>query len=254
MAFAPSISRWPRVHVLAAMLLAVPCLAAVDAPIIVDPEWTLVSADAGGLRLTWKNAQSGRYGSARSRSLAIAVPPGCVADAVLENPQAASASVAVSAPARFRDVFIAAVSFTPGIPASGNPSAGAAFAASAIAASATAASPTEPARIRITFRTAAQPGSYRSAFAPPESAPSENGLRGWLANYSQSRDLRSTPVQAALAKAGAEGPSPGATLPKRRLVIKTAGEAIQWLDYAALARAGLPLGDIDPRRMRLYCE
>ncbi|MDB5050753.1 MAG: Peptidase [Fibrobacteres bacterium] len=218
------------------------CLAAAAvieaAPVPFDAEWTLEASDAAGMRLLWKNSQAGQPGGSRLRSLAIAVPPGNTADAVLESPQTPGAVLKVSPPSRFRDVFIAALSFEP----SGSASPGTGGQASNAPAEA---------RIRIAFRKAASAAPFRTSFAASETAPAERHLQGWLANYPQSRGFRSMPATA-LAKTGEDGPWAGASLPKNRLVIKTLDENIQALDYDALAKAGVPVGRIDPRYMRLF--
>ncbi len=216
-----------RLACLAIFGLAAAPLARANAPLPFDPEWTIESADASGLRLTWKTASPGNALMGRARSIAIAVPPGSTADAALESSLPAGGAVAVSAPSRFRDVLIAAVSFTPG----GN---------------------TTTAVIRIGFHKSSRTALSRPAFAPAETAPAERHLQGWLANYAQSRGFRSAPPATPLAKAAADGPSPGASLAKQRLLIKTANENIQVVDYDAMLRAGVPLASIDPRRMRLY--
>ncbi|HKP97016.1 MAG TPA: C25 family cysteine peptidase [Fibrobacteria bacterium] len=211
------------------------------AAVPIDAEWSLEGSDAGGLSLSWRNAQAGaaeseKPGAARARSLAIALPPGSVAEAVLEAP-VPGAALRISPPSRFRDVSIAALTFEPD---------------GGQGPARRAPLPSE-ARIRVRFRKAPDAAPFRAAFAPPEEAPSERHLRGWIANYAQSRGFRTAPAPG-LAKSAADGPSAGASLPKKRLVVKTRSETIQVLDFAALSKAGLPLSGIDPRRMRLYSD
>ncbi len=195
-----------------------------------DAEWLLESVDVSGINLIWKDGHPGGVASARTRTLAIAVPPGSTASAsFLEG--SSGGNLAVSAPARFRDVSISALTFTPAV---------------------TAIARTVSARIRVVFRVGNLP-AWRPAFAPSEASPGERQLSGWVANYAQSRGFRSTPA-AALSKSAADGPSPGAYLSARRLVIKTKGDSIEVVTYDALRLAGLPLSDIDPRRMRLYFD
>jgi hypothetical protein len=190
-----------------------------------DPEWSVVSSDAAGLTLAWKRAP-GEDGTGRSRTLALAVPPGQSASAAVASPGNAGGTAAVSPASRFRDASIAALTFDP-------------------------APGSAAATLRISFRKQAGAPAFRAAFAPDEDAPSERHLRGWIANYAQSRGFRSAPA-APLAKTAADGPSAGASLSKRRLVIKTLDENIETLSYDSLRGAGLPLSGIDPRHMRLY--
>jgi hypothetical protein len=209
---------------------------AAPAPIPADPEWTLEAADAAGLRLSWTDGHPGaRTGP---RVLALAVPPGQAATAAVEGAAPAGGSVSVSPPSRFRDLSVCALTWEPG------------------------SAPARPlsARIRVAFAPRAGAAPWRAAFAPPEGAPGEAHLKGWLANYAQSRGFRSAPAlpprapmgSGALAKASVEGPSAGASLPARRAILKTTGENIEFVPYETLLAAGLPLGSIDPRRMRLY--
>jgi hypothetical protein len=222
-------------------------------PVPFDAEWSIESSDASGMRLLWKNARTPagpeaqgagtQSAPAEIRSLAIAVPPGEIAEAALEG---APGNVKVSPPSRFRDLFIAALTYDPRSGATG-----------------TAPAPSS-AHIRVGFRKAAQSPPVRSAFAPPAESPAERHLQGWIANYAQSRDFRTVaPGTAApgaavpgagLAKTAADGPSASASLPKDRLLIRTQGENIEYVSYDALKQAGVPLGSIDPRRMRLFSD
>jgi hypothetical protein len=218
-----------------------------------DPEWTLESADADGLRFRWTRSGPQEDGPVRPRSVALAVPPGHIVQAVLESPSQTGGiggAVSVSKPSQFRDVAVAALTFEP---------AGASGDAGSVAS----------ARIRVSFRKSPAAPAFRAAFAAGEDTPAERHLKGWLANYAQSRGFRGAPVIAAAAKTSAaagtasstasgtaasvqDGPSATAYLPKRRLVIKTLGENIEALPYDTLLRAGLPLSGIDPRHMHLY--
>jgi hypothetical protein len=211
-------------------------VAAVAAPATAETEWSVASFDAGGLRLDWKNTSPGKSAEAASQpskahTAAMAIAPGTVASAVLESVDGKTAGlqgdVTVSPPLRYRDALIAALSWNPG---------------NGVAPG--------TARIRITFKPSSQ-SAFRSAFPPPETNPAEIALASWIVNYPQSRNLRSAP-SAPLGKKAADGPSPGATLPKQRLVLKTAGENIEVLDYDALRKTGIPIGKIDPRFMHLY--
>lgn len=208
-----------------------------------NPEWTLKSADADGLLFQW--TRTGPRDGAVLRdgalphpgSVAIGVPPGHVAMAVLESPPAVG-TVTVSKPSQYRDVAVAALTFQP--------------AATDGAAAA--------AQIRVRFIKSPSMTAFRAAFAPGEETPAERHLKNWLANYAQSRGFRSAPAAAAGKSTAAavnpasaqDGPSASAYLPKHRLVIRTTGENIEALPYDSLLRAGLPLSGIDPRRMRLY--
>ncbi|MEO6094899.1 MAG: C25 family cysteine peptidase, partial [Fibrobacteria bacterium] len=186
----------------------------------------MVSSDAAGLTLAWKRASGGDAGAARPRTLALALPPGHSASAAIEPAGNAGGTAMVSPASRFRDAAIAALTFDP---APGSASA----------------------TLRISFRKMAGAPAYRAAFAPGEDTPAELHLRGWIANYAQSRGFRSAPASA-LAKSSADGPSAGASLPKRRLVIRTRDENIETLSYDSLRNAGVPLSGIDPRLMHLY--
>ncbi len=210
-----------------------------------DPEWTLESADADGLRLRWTRTGPQATGPGRPRSVALAVPPGHSAQAVLESPSPTGAgTVSISKPSQFRDVAVAALTFDPA-DRSGDIG-GANDAASA--------------RIRVRFSKSPAAPAYRAAFAAGEDTPAERHLKGWLANYAQSRGFRGAPIPAAAktsaaagtASSAQDGPSAGAYLPKIRLVIRTTGENIEALAYDTLLRAGLPLNGIDPRHMHLY--
>jgi hypothetical protein len=230
-------------------LLALPSPALRAAPIAADPEWTLEAADAAGLTLAWKDGHPGAGGGARV--VALAVPPGNRAAAAVESAAPGGGSVSVTAPARFRDLSVCALTWDPGA-----------------AASASAPAPAS-ARIRVKFSPlpvagGGASGAWRPAFAPPENAPGETHLRGWLANYAQSRGFRSAPLQAAAPGAGSAGlgksaaaapysASPSApALPAIRVVLKTKGENIEYVPYEALKAAGAPLQSIDPRHLRLY--
>ncbi|GEM_PF-2614881 len=201
-----------------------------------DPEWKLEATDALGLRLSWTRSRAQASGT--PRTVAFAVPPGYVAAATFESDQPGGSSVTVSAPAQYRDASIAALTFDPGAAAEGT-----------VAATAS---------IRVSFRKASAAKPFRPAFAAMESAPSEMHLQGWIANYAQSRGFRSAPAaSAALGKSaasGREGPSPSAYLAKRRLVIKTLDENIEFLSYDTLVKSGLNLSTIDPRHMHLYSD
>lgn len=206
-----------------------------------DPEWTLESTDPDGLRLRWTRSGPKAEDPGRPRSVALAVPPGHSAQAFLESPpQSGAGTVGISKPSQFRDVSVAALTFDPV-----GPSGGLGAAASA--------------RIRVRFSKSPAAPAYRAAFAAGEDTPAERHLKGWLANYAQSRGFRGAPIPAAAkTSAGAgtssaqEGPSAGAYLPRLRLVIRTTGENIESLPYDTLLRAGLPLNGIDPRHMHLY--
>lgn len=212
----------------ALLALAWACMADADpGPIPADPEWILESADASGLRLSWSDAHPGSGGA--PRILALAVPPGDGAIATVETAFPAGGNLSVSPPSRFRDLSLCALTWDPG------------------------ASAGRPLRARIRVAFAPRPGaaSWRSVFAPAERSPGEAQLKGWLANYAQSRGFRSAPVRP-LAKASVDGPAPGASLPARRVILKTTGENIEYVPYETLKAAGVPLESIDPRRMRLY--
>ncbi len=196
-------------------------------PALLDGEWSVETSDGAGMRLNWRNAREGKPAGDQVRSIALAVPPGQVADAAFEAAQPAGGTVVVSPPSRFRDVMVSALSLQPGTASS--------------------------AKLRITFRKAVSGPAFRPAFAPGEETPPERHLKGWLANYPQSRSLRSTLVPA-LSKSGAEGPTAGAFLPKHRLVIRTLDEKIQVLPYDSLIKAGVPLSKINPRHMHLYSD
>lgn len=203
--------------------------AAQAAPVSVpaDPEWMLESADASGLRLSWSNAHPGAYGG--PRILALAVPPGDGATATVEWASSPGGNVSVTPASRFRDLALCALTWDPGA-AAGRP---------------------VKARIRVAFAPRSGTAPWRTVFAPAENSPGEAHLKGWLANYAQSRGFRSAPALS-LAKASADGPTSGASLPARRVILKTTGENIEYVPYEALKSAGMPLESIDPRFMRLF--
>lgn len=227
-----------RAAALGLALLALPPAGLKAAPIAADPDWSLEAADASGLTLAWKDGHPGAPGA---RVLALAVPPGGRASATVESAAPGGGSVSVTAPARFRDLSVCALAWDPG-------------------AAAPAAGPAS-ARIRVKFSSLPGAAPWRAAFAPPESAPGESHLRGWLANYAQSRGFRSAPVPAAPAGSGTAALGKSAAglsalsapaLPALRVVLKTKGENIEYVPYQALKDAGAPLQSIDPRHMRLY--
>lgn len=198
-------------------------------------EWSVESFDAGGLNLLWRNPNPGGAPNPAGYSSAIAIAPGTTASAVVVSTDgktpAAEGTVSVSPPSRYRDVNIAAVTWTPK------------------GASGPARAPLS-ARIRILFKAGNQ-AATRSAFPPPADNAAELALASWIVNYPQSRNLRSTPA-AALGKSAADGPSAGAALAKQRLMIRTRGDNIEVLTYADLVKVGVPVGSIDPRIMHLY--
>jgi hypothetical protein len=211
-----------------ALAAALPASAAPE-PIPGDPEWSLEAADAGGLRLIWTESTPGA--APRVRTLALALPPGDAASASVESALPQGGNLSVSPPSRFRDLAVCALSWDPAGPSGGR---------------------ARMARIRITFRRDPAAAPWRPAFAPAETAPGEAMLKGWLANYAQSRAFRSAPSAGLAKSAAGDGPSAGASLPARRLVIRTMDENIEVIGYDSLKAAGVPLSDIDPRRMRLY--
>ncbi len=245
---------FPLAHIALAMLVvpaaaaAAPVPPAAALPVAADPEWILESSDASGLTLAWKDGHPGVRGGARV--VALAVPPGNQASAVAEPDAAGRGSVSVSAPARFRDLSVCALTWDPG--------------AAGIASGSAPAS----ARIRVKFSPLPGAAPWRAAFPPAESSPGEALLKGWLANYAQSRGFRSAPASvpsagagtvttplgktAAAGKTSASPLAEGASLPALRIVLKTKGENIEYVPYEALLAAGAPLQSIDPRRMRLY--
>ena len=200
-----------------------------------ETEWAVESYDAAGLWLVWKNSSAGKGAGELERSAAIAITPGSRATATLVSLDGKTTGLTgiltTSSPARYRDVEMVAILWTPQIP------------------SGQKESPNQ-ARIRIDFKASAS-SALRTAFAPPADNPAELALSSWLINYTQSRNLRSTPATA-LGKSSANGPSAGAKLPKERLVIKTRGENIEVIDYATLVKSHAPISKIDPRKMRLY--
>lgn len=218
-------------------------------------EWTVERADAAGLTLLWENRALGASGETAPRATTVGIPPGAkpvVSLEILEEKSAAGGPgspgvppsgiaalrnaanadrLVLSKPARYRDLDMSSLSL--------EPSANGRILARA--------------RVRVDFRASA---ASRKSFAPLPEAASERHLKSWIANYAQSRDFRQAASSRPLAKAGAApattGPTAGAALPRTRLVIKTRGENIQVVDFAALKKAGLPLGSIDPRQMRLW--
>lgn len=221
-------------------------------------EWKVESSDSRGLVLAWENASLGRAGESDPRSVPVGVPAGSRPTGRLEvleekdpGPSAFGASsralspagspggnrgfaLTVSPPGRYRDLEVSAVTLNP----------------------AREGRVASKARIRIEFNPPAGDRSVPSVFAQAPESPPERHLQTWILNYAQSRGFRNTPARP-LAKTGAAskaaaGPSRGAALPKVRLVVQTAGENIQVLDFKTLREAGAPLDRIDPRFMRLY--
>jgi Peptidase family C25 len=201
----------------------------------IDCEWSVESFDAKGLWLYWKNPIPDKLDSKADYTTTIAIAPGTRAIARLIDQDGSnlnlSGEISVSPSGHFRDIAIAVVHWIP-------------------KASSINGKVCQTARFRIDFEVTAR-SNFRSTFAPAVDNPAELALANWIVNYTQSRNLRSTP-SAALGKIAVEGPSFAASLPKDRLVIKTSGENIQFLDYAALVKSGLPLAKIDPQKMHLY--
>ncbi len=201
-------------------------------------EWNVESYDANGLWLLWKNPSTSKTHSSQSYTTTIAIAPGTLVNIKL-SPKSAmpqvTGIVTASAPARYRDVTLVSLTWTPDGTEKKIP-------------------PTE-ARFRIDFKPTSGIPS-RSAFPPTMDSPAEIVLRSWLTNYPQSRNLRSTSISGstklALGKSAAEGPAPGAFLPKERLVIRTRAEIVEVLDYMTLLNNKVPLSKIDPRKMHLY--
>ncbi len=201
-------------------------------------EWTLLATDSKGFRAAWQssfpssNPTASRARKLGERTLSFAVPPGTVPVVTVESQQSDSGagSFTVTPTSRFRDVTLAAMVWNPG--------------------GFSGLSRVRIASFRIDFKTVSG-RNFRSAFAPPANSPAEQALSSWLINYVQSRNFRSAPVTV-LAKSSAAGPGPSAFLPRQRLLIKTRGQNIEVVEFAALDKAGLPLSSIDPRYMRLY--
>ncbi len=93
--------------------------------------------------------------------------------------------------------------------------------------------------------------SSRPSFPPAESHPSEQFLKSYLLNYSQSRKWRfvENSFSNPLAKTSVQEDITG-----ERLVVRTSEEKIYTLGFEELKNAGLPLNNIDPRYIKLIFQ